>query len=373
MADLGTAKISEKIKFRRNRLLALVRRSGTIGRLKLARSLRMSNSRVCQLVQEMLDHGLLLEELTGTTRRGRRPVPLRINPDYAYMLGLDFEAKRMRLVAVDLAGHLVWQCQQPLGPVADRAELIHRLLDMIDRGIAEVRARGRPLLGVGVAAPGIIDRRTGTIVHHDFIDAARNVPLRDLVATHTGLPCAVDNNIRACALTEWMSGAAQHLETFICLAVRSGVGAAIMHRGQLWDGSHGLSGEGGYIPVPDSRPASRWKRLHELVSEHALGIDAESEPSGLSESRAQRAGEWVGAQLAALANVLDPQAIVLAGRLIQPDGPLWPALERTYRRFLLPDLADRVQLLPSRAGPFAAAIGAAHRCFQLLFPVGAGA
>ena len=371
MADLDTANIAEKMKFGRNRILHRIRRRGHVGRLQLARALRMSNSRVCQVVQEMLDEGLVLEEFSGNSRRGRRPVPLHVNPDHGRLLGLDFEAKRMRVVAVDLAGGVTWEHREPLAPVTDRQDLIDCVLGLIDDGIARVRGDGRRLLGIGLAAPGIIDRRTGTMVHYDFIEAARDIPLRDLVASHTGLPCAFDNNIRAYALAEWTSGAAQHLTSFVCLAVCSGVGAAIMQDGHLLGGSHGLAGEAGYIAIPNDKAASGWKTFHELVSEQALGLDVESETFELSDTRAQRAGELVGAQLATFANLLDPEAIVLAGKLIQPDGPLWPWLERTYRRFVLPDLADRVQLLPARAGPFAAAIGAAHRCFQLLYPVGA--
>ena len=61
-------------------------------------------------------------------------------------------------------------------------------------------------------------------------------------------------------------------------------------------------------------------------------------------------------------------AALVAGTLIQPDGPLYDSMVRTFRRFVLPDIADRVQLLPARLGPFAAALGATHRCFQMLYP-----
>ena len=168
---------------------------------------------------------------------------------------------------------------------------------------------------------------------------------------------------------EWMSGAAQHLTSFVCFAVRSGVGAAIMQDGHLLGGSHGVSGEVGYVAIPSDKAASQWKTLQELVSEQALGLDVESTNFGLSDARARRAGELVGAQLATFANLLGPEAMVLAGGLIQHGGPLWPWLERTYHRFVLRELGDRVQLLSSRAGAFAAAIGAAHRCFQSLFPI----
>ena len=59
----------------------------------------------------------------------------------------------------------------------------------------------------------------------------------------------MDNNIRVLTLAEWMSGAAQHLDSFVCLAVRSGVGAGIVLDGKLFGGSHGFAGEPGYAPV----------------------------------------------------------------------------------------------------------------------------
>lgn len=70
---------------------------------------------------------------------------------------------------------------------------------------------------------------------------------------------------------------------------------------------------------------------------------------------------------ATLATLLDPQAIVLAGALLKPEGPLWNTVNQTYNRFMLADVKDGVQLIPSEVGPFAAAIGATQRCFQELY------
>lgn len=368
MSVVRAATVVEKVVFRRNLLLRQIRRTGAVGRLELARQLHLSKSRVCEVVQGMLKDNLLLEDGAGTKRRGPHPVPVRVNPEYGQMLGFDFEAKRMRLVAVDFAGNVTWSHQERLRPMRDRQALIDRLLTTIAKGLDMIRAERAAPLGIGLAVPGIVDMKTGTILHYDFIDAARDIPLRDLVASHTGLPCSLEKNIPAYALTEWMSGAAQHLSNFVCLAVRSGVGVAMLRDGRVIRGSHGFSGGAGYFAIPGDRPASQWKTLQDTVSEHALSVDVEAKGFALSEAKAKRAGELVGAQLAALATLLDPEAVVLAGGLIQPDGPLWRWIERTFRRFLLPDIADRVQLLPSRVGPLAAAIGATHRCFQMLYP-----
>ena len=90
-----------------HRLLRQIRRQGRATRLDCSRALRISNSRVCDLIQQMLDEGLLVEEGNGAERRGRKGSPVRVNPEYGHLVGFDMEAKRLRLVATDFAGDTV--------------------------------------------------------------------------------------------------------------------------------------------------------------------------------------------------------------------------------------------------------------------------
>ena len=359
--------LSKKLEIRRNLLLQEIFLKGPIGRRQLGRNLRMSNSRLCQVVQEMIDGSLINEHLDRTERRGRRPIPLSTNPDYGCFVGLDFEAKRMRVVVVDFSGQVLFKRQQKLGPMKERKTLIDQLLGFVDQGLEAAKALKTEVLGVGVAAPGTIHRKSGTLVRHDLIEAAHDIPLRDLIEGHTNLPCVVDNNIRCYALTEWTSGAARHMSNFICIAVRSGFGMAIMLDGKALNGSHELSGEAGSSPAPSHKPISQWKTLNELVSEKALEVDTEAKSLTISKRKAKSAGEILGAQAASLAILLDPEAIILAGALLEPEGPLWDIVKQTYRRFILPDVTDRVVLIPSQVGRYAAAVGATHRCFQELY------
>jgi predicted NBD/HSP70 family sugar kinase len=355
--------------FRANLLVQQIRRQGRAGRLELARRFHISNSRVCDLIQDRLDRGLLIEELGGPERRGRRGVPVMLNPKYGHIVGFDMEAKRLRMVAVDFAGKVVWQSQQRLQPATSRPALIDAILRFVDRGLTEIRPRCRNLVGMGIAANGIVDVRHGVVLHYDLVPVARDLPLRELIASRTGLTCCMEDNIRALTLAEWMSGAAQHLDSFVCVAVRSGIGAGIVINNQLYTGSHGFGGEVGYMPIARGSSVGQWKHLQHVVSEHALGVDVEAADFKLPEGRARRAGELLGAQLAGVASLLDPDAMVLAGGLVQPDRPLWGPMVSTFRRLVLPELVERVQLLPAQLGPFAAAVGATHRCFQMLFPV----
>jgi predicted NBD/HSP70 family sugar kinase len=178
----------------------------------------------------------------------------------------------------------------------------------------------------------------------------------------------MDNNIRALALAEWLHGAGRHLTDFLCVGVRSGIGAGLVIDGKLLRGSHGFAGEIGYAPVPRQGPMAQWRALQQLVGEAALDVDTETESWALSSTRARRAGELLGGYLAALASTFDPQAVILAGTLVQADGPLFRHVARAFRRHLLPDIVDRVTLVPSVLGPHAAALGMTHVCFNEAHP-----
>ena len=366
--ELIAESVSWKMEFRRNLLLKNIFRNGPIGRLELSRNLKMSKSRLCEVILEMIDEGLIVEDLRGSERRGRNPVPLSTNPDYGSFVGIDFEAQRMRLVVVNFSGEILYKKQQPLHPEMDSGRLIKKLLRFIESGMKTAESSNANVLGIGVAAPGITHRSTGTLVHYDLIPSIKNIPIRNLVENRTGLPCVVDNNIRCYALTEWTHGAAQGMDNFICLAVRSGFGSAIVLNGSLLDGSHGFSGEAGYVAVPSEKPASKWKTLQEIVSEKALQVAPDTNLATLPKAKVQKAGELVGAQAASMAALLDPEAIILIGALLEKDSPLWPVVYETYDRFILSDIADIVPLVHSEVGSYAAAVGATQRCFQEIYP-----
>src|SRR5215218_6388991 len=101
-------------KAKRHRLLQRLHRRGAASRLHLARDLSISNSRVCDLVESMLDEGLLYEEAGGGERRGRRGVSIQLNPKYGHLVGFDMEARRMRLVLTDFTGHVIWETRRAL-------------------------------------------------------------------------------------------------------------------------------------------------------------------------------------------------------------------------------------------------------------------
>jgi predicted NBD/HSP70 family sugar kinase len=359
---------SQSQRHKRHSLLQGLHRRGTASRLHLARALRISNSRVCDLIDQMLDEGLLTEDAGDGERRGRRGVSVRLNPKYGHLLGFDMEAKRLRLVLTDFAGELVWQTMRPLRPPKDQDDLLGEIFDFVDAGLAEARTRAKNILACGIASPGLTDIEHGVIRRYDLLPQAAEIHIRDLLSERLAVPCVIENNIRAMTLAEWARGAARGLHSFVCVAVRSGVGSGVVLNGRLLSGSHGLGGQIGHVIIPAGEEMAQWKNLERTVSETALGIDIESSGFHVSDEVARRTGEMIGTQLTNVAVLIDPEAIVLAGNVLRPDGPVWPHVIATFDHTGLPEIAKSVKLLPAELGAFAAAQGAAYRCIYELFP-----
>src|SRR4051794_26173527 len=114
MLGLGSPNSSKSEAKKRNLLLRTLHRERVASRMQLARLLHISNSRVCDLVDQMVAEGLILEEESAGDRRGRRGVKIRLNPDVGVLVGFDMEAKRLRMVATDFQGTVIWQSRRAL-------------------------------------------------------------------------------------------------------------------------------------------------------------------------------------------------------------------------------------------------------------------
>jgi N-acetylglucosamine repressor len=353
---------------KRNALLQAIQRNRDANRTQLALGLAISNSRTCALVDSLVRDGLVVEPASTGDRRGRRGVGLQLNAEHGQLIGVDMEARRLRIVITDFCGDMIIQATRSLDPRTSGDQLLNEILDFIETTISGARAKCSNILGIGLAASGVIDVPSGTILHYDMMPQAVNLPLREQVARHFRLPCVVENNIRAMTLAEWTNGAARGLTSFVCMAVRSGVGAGIVLDGHLRRGNHGMGGEVGYMVLPSELAVAQWRNLQQTVSEVALRVDAESQAPTISDETARWAGEIIGSQLASIACIVDPQAFVLAGGLLTPGTPLWQSTITTFQEKSLPELAQCIKLLPAQLGPFSAAIGAANLCLFELFP-----
>ena len=378
----------------KNRILNAIFRERQCSRFSLARKLNINTLTMGNYIEEFLGKGVLGEDHPGTTRRGRSPVPVWLNPDHGRFLGFDFEALRVRTVLTDFAGEILAQKEVGLKAGLGREAVLKIVLDAAK---ATARQAGtHRLFAVGIASPGHLDCLNGRVVRYSLIPDFLDVPLLDYFRPHFDCPVFVEENIRALTLAEMLRGAGRGHRNFLCLAARSGIGMGIVIDGRIYTGHGGLSGKVGWTVFPRDDQA---RTMTELVSakgivaqairllkserktplrksllqkgdDLSLGDLVAAADAGDRRIRAllEQVGKDLGMVAANLANLFAPEKIILAGEVPSCSDVVRRRLEQEFRRHTLGEILRETELADGALSGFAGAMGAAYLGFLRTFP-----
>ncbi|MDO4242850.1 MAG: ROK family transcriptional regulator [Actinomyces sp.] len=384
--------------FNRAVVLEAIRHSGHgLTRAQLGRVTGLSAQTVSNVTRTLLDHKLVRETGVVTQEgRGRPGMALELDPTGGFAVGIHIDPSALGVAVVDLTGEVVVEHHGPLPSPQDPEALVehlhHRVRQMVaDAGVADAR-----LLGIGVAAPGPIDDKAGS-VSPPLLPDWGTVPLRPLLARATGVDVVLGKDVIAAAKAALWTGEAPDRKDFLVVYIGAGAAIVPVIEGQVVRGTSGNAGETMHLPGdPASGSPHRWTLggclgERELVAHaHRLGIDlpgsAESwDPHVVSlgftrllglahagDSRALgvfgSAGRVLGTAVLVVAELLDVTAIVMT-------GPRWesvrslcePALHEVVDDHAVHGQARPLTLHTSRLAASSGTVGAACLILDRLF------
>jgi glucokinase len=294
-------------------------------------------------------------------------------------IGIDVGGTKILAGVVERDGAVV-RTERRETPVESTQAFLEGLAEVVDA------LRDDSVAAVGIGIPSTIDQREGMSVFSVHVPL-EGVPLRERGERYLGLPVAIDNDANAAAVAEWTIGAGRGTQHMIMLTLGTGVGGGLILGGRLYRGSSGAAAELGHMVLQFDGPECRGfctgrghfeyftsgSAANELAQE-LFGPESDSRQlvtaaregderavGGLAEM-----GRRLGAGLASLVNVFDPEAIVIGGGFGDAlDLLLGPALE-TMRRDALPPGRDRVRVLPAELGEDAGMVGAGLIAYETL-------
>jgi glucokinase len=267
-------------------------------------------------------------------------------------------------------------------------ELIEELAEEIE----QARAARPNALAAGLGIPCTIDQERGMAIAAVNLPIA-NVPIRDLMNERAGIPVYIDNDANVAAFAEFLFGAARGARNAVLLTLGTGIGGGLIIEGNIYRGSIGAGAELGHMVVDKDGPPCQGNCpnrgcIEAIASGTALGREgraaAEREPDSAL-GRALAAGEEIvgstvtgaaadgdevarqvvatigrnlGVALASLANIFNPDVIVIGGGVSAAgDLLLGPAREELRSRALRPMNETPVKV--AELGGDAGMIGAA--------------
>ncbi len=295
-------------------------------------------------------------------------------------IGIDFGGTSIKLGLVAAGGLTQRGESLPTLAYHRAGDLLAALFGAIDG----LRAQNPDVVAVGAGLPGIVDSRNGIVHHLTNVPGWVNVPLREMLASHTGLPTVIENDANAMAYAEWKFGAGRRHANVVCLTLGTGVGAGLILNGQLFRGSHMGAGEVGNMSI-DFRgvpgPYGNFGALESYVGNGPIGARAAARyeeagqprpatdctPHRLAEASAhgdpvareiwEETGVMLGAALADVVWLLNPDAIVLGGGVAQAGELIFAPIRRTIRERTSPVFYEKLEILPAELGSDAGIIG----------------
>ncbi|MGE4488894.1 MAG: ROK family protein [Kiritimatiellales bacterium] len=369
-------------------LLQLVRSYQGISRIELAALMGVAPSTIGIFVSRLLKEGFLIEEETVKLERGRPRTVLRLNPEGGCLLGVDFEANRIRAICLNFNEEI----EQTISVKVNPAHGVQEVLDKISEAVRSVMPKKpKRILGLGVAVPGPVDQEKGTSVYYKHIKGWENVPLTAYLKAQFKVPVYLENNIRAMASAELWFGQGRTLQQYVCIGVRSGIGAGIVANNQIYTGAHHSAGEIGSWRCPafvvnngSVQTDSPYIELEEAASVRAVlenlrtavknGKSSSLPKSGLTVNhiiQAYQGGDpltvahlnkaadalgWLAGQIAVL---LDPEKIIFSGAFMLLGKPFLDRIREAISEHVHLRHVKCPELAASELGEFNGALGAA--------------
>jgi predicted NBD/HSP70 family sugar kinase len=359
---------------------------GPVSRLDLAASTGLSPATVGNVISELIRDRVVIETGQLISDGGRPAVLVMVNPAHAGVIGVDVGETGAAIELFDLNLHKLAAVEKPLRlPQESPGSLVELIAKGVNELIKEAGIPIRHLLGIGVGVPGVVVHDGEEYVHAPSLDWDK-IPLLQLMTAALPAPVMLDNGAKTMGRAELWFGACRDARHLAVVLLGTGVGAALFNDGALYRGSTSSAGEWGHTSVmvggrrcrcgatgcleayvgaegildrwaQRTRKPIRGKKDQQRQMQSLLEAAGSSKPAAdvLDET-----AEFIGAGVANLVNLFNPECIVIGGWVGQLLGPrLLPRIREIAAARALRYPFSHVEIEIGRLGPDAVAMGAA--------------
>lgn len=333
-------------------VLENIRNHSPISRARIAELTSLTKATVSSLVNELIESKLTYEIGVGQSSGGRKPMMLLFNNTAGYAVGVDLGVNYIYAALTDLSGNMTEE-HRVQHDNSSQTQVIAELKACIREIISRAPMSAYGIVGIGIGIPGISDAQGNVLFAPNL--GWENVPLQQIMESEFDIPVVIDNEANAGAVGEKQFGAGKSASHLVYISIGSGIGTGIIIKGDLYRGSSGFSGEIGHVSIQHDGPkclCGNFGCWELYASETALLENARKELKDpkmsveqllkLADEGNQKAielieqlGKYLSVGIVNIINSLNPEMIVIGGRLA--DAEKWlkkPMLEYMNQRSL---------------------------------------
>ncbi|RKS07900.1 putative NBD/HSP70 family sugar kinase [Nocardiopsis sp. Huas11] len=362
------------------RIVDALRKEGTRTQAELARATGLSAASVSNIVRGLRAAGTVSVRDTASNGRRARAVTL-LRPPGA-VVAVDFMPARIQVAVGDSDGNMLAREAIAYDVAADAERGVRRAAWLTETTLQRARIDVGTVSAVVASVPAPIDPGTGEVGRISCVPRwAGHRPAKALTE-RLGLPVVAENDANLAALAEQHRGAGEGAQHVITLIIGEGVGAGIILSGRLFRGSGGTAGEVGHIALDPRGQVCRcgnrgcletFTGAHYLLDMLPQNVDVSRGPGpvGVPDVVAaalegdlgcrrivSEAGTALGQGTAIIANLFNPDRVVVGGDLAEAGELLLDPMRRAMELGGLGSALGRLELVTSALGGDASLYGA---------------
>ncbi|WP_026671729.1 ROK family protein [Alkalihalobacterium bogoriense] len=295
-----------------------------------------------------------------------------------FAIGIDIGGTKIAIGIVDLQGEIKAKVKIATDKTKDPNDVLVEIKQQTEKLMESEQTSWQAILGVGIGAPGPINKKKGIIACPPNLPKWRNIEVAAFFEKAWNVPIHFENDATAATLAEGRFGAAQGHSNYIFVTISTGIGAGLYANGQLISGAFGNAGDVGHIVLDQSKGTCVCGQkgcFESLASGTAiarraterLGRDLDAKEvfalydEGHEEMTAliQETFEYIGIGLVTLINMFEPEKIVIGGGVSLVGEPLFSAVQQYVSKYALSPFGRKTKIVPAGLQQDAGIVGAA--------------
>ncbi|MBD1564041.1 ROK family protein [Vibrio sp. SA48] len=358
------------------RVYKLIDQKGPISRIDLSKESELAPASITKITRELIEAHLIHETtVQEAISRGRPAVGLQTNNEGWQFLSMRLGRGYLTIALHELGGDVLIDTKIEIHE-RDQDDVLARLLYEIEEFFQTYSSQLDRVTSIAITLPGLVNSEQGIVLQMPHYNV-EYLALGPEIYKATGLPVFIANDTRAWALAEKLFGHSQDNDNSVLISIHHGLGAGIILDGRVLQGRHGNIGELGHIQIDSngkrchcgnigcletvaSSQAIREEVSQRIAAGEASSLTAQSEITiedicaaaadgdPLAVDVIEKLGRYLGAAIAIVINLFNPEKILIGGVINQAKSVLYPAIQTCIEEQSLPVYHQDLELVESR-------------------------
>lgn len=372
----------------RNKILKLLYKGNGLSRKEINGILKMRPTTLQKIISELTSERLLHEPERNSRKTGAKSPKLYINPDYAFLLGLDLGSSCLKAVVTDFNGKILHTEKGEYAAVKDKDKLLKEIFSLVSKIKNSKKKLWGKIRGIGLADPGPVDISGEISLFACNIKGWNNLRFSEMMSERYKLPSALLTASHAKAFSEHFHSR-EDLSSLFVVDMGNGVGAALIREGKLFRGFTNTEMEFGHILVNENgrqcvcgrngcleaetgsqalmhkfktkidngaRSILFSKKINEINLLDIYDACLKNDPVALS--LIHELAEYLAKGLSYVIQLINPEKIIIHGPVTVLGPKLTECIKHNLYKYCFPSVVEKTTLECSSLDEFSSASGA---------------